>query len=74
MKDQEFLIWLHERLEHVHREPAQADYMHKLRAIIEATPADKENPNFGFTQTLDDLRTHLAMTVHDAKLRGATDD
>lgn len=41
MKDQEFLMWLHERLEHVHREPAQADYMHKLRAIIEATPEDK---------------------------------
>ena len=68
MNDQEFLFWLHERLEHVHREPAQADYMHKLRALIETTPADKATPNFGFTQTLDELRTHLAMKVGKAEL------
>jgi hypothetical protein len=65
VKDQEFLMWLHERIEIVHREPAQADYMHKLRAIIESTPADKETPNFGFTATLDELRTHLVFRTKE---------
>jgi hypothetical protein len=41
MKDREFLIWLHERLTEVHGENHLVDYMHKLRAVIHATPADK---------------------------------
>lgn len=45
MPDRKFLIWLHERLEHVHGEDPLFDYMWKLRSIIEATPADKITPN-----------------------------
>jgi hypothetical protein len=47
MKDREFLIWIHERLEHVHNESTFVDYMHKLRSIITATPEDQETPNDG---------------------------
>lgn len=45
MKDREYLMWLHERLEHVHGESPLVDYMHKLRAIIRATPEKRETPN-----------------------------
>jgi len=47
MKDREFLIWIHERLQHVHKESALVDYMHKLRAIIRDYPKDKETINTG---------------------------
>lgn len=45
MRDKDFLIWLHARLEKVHKEPAVADYMRKLGSIIKGTPADRETPN-----------------------------
>lgn len=45
MKDREFLTWIHKRLEKVHGESPNVDYMHKLRAIIRATPLDQETPN-----------------------------
>lgn len=45
MNDKQFLIWLHERLVRVHSESLYIDYMHKLRAIIDATPRDQETPN-----------------------------
>ena len=47
MKDQEFLIWLHERLVQVYGESPLVDYLHKLRAIIAATPADRLTVNTG---------------------------
>jgi hypothetical protein len=47
VKDREALIWLHERLVRVHDESPLFDYMHKLRAIILATPAEQETPNLG---------------------------
>jgi len=38
--DMGFLMWIHERLEHIHGESPLMDYMHKLRAIIaEMNPA-----------------------------------
>ena len=40
MKDKEFLAWLRDRLEHVHNENPNMDYMRRLRAIIEAMPED----------------------------------
>ena len=55
MKDREFLIWIHERLEHVHGENRLIDYMHKLRAIIEATPADQESINYARYNNLSEL-------------------
>ena len=42
MTDREFLIWIHERLEHVYKERSLVDFMHKLRALIVATPKNRE--------------------------------
>jgi hypothetical protein len=60
MKDQEFLMWIHARLTEVHGESPLVDYMHKLRAIIEATPPDRYTPNVGHGNSLDDLRKKMA--------------
>lgn len=45
--DQEFLIWLHERLEHVHNENDLMGYMHHLRAIILNTPKNQISESAG---------------------------
>jgi acetylglutamate kinase len=45
MTDQEFLIWIHQRLVLVHGEGPNVDYMHKLRAIIEQMDHTKTTPN-----------------------------
>lgn len=47
MKDREFLIWIHSRLEKVHGENRDVDYMHKLRAVIGAIPAEQETTSGG---------------------------
>jgi len=47
MNDREFLIWIHERLEYVHKESPFKDYMHKLRAVITSIPKNQETPNDG---------------------------
>ena len=47
MYDKEFLIWIHQRLSAVHGENELVDYMHKLRCIITAIPADQLTPNDG---------------------------
>lgn len=56
MKDKEFLMWLHERLEQAHKENPCYDYMHKLRCIIRNTPSDKYTPNMGSCNNLEDLK------------------
>lgn len=63
MKDRDFLMWLHERLEHVHGECPLVDYMHKLRAIIRATPAEQLTPNCEAGNNLETLRDTLADSV-----------
>lgn len=45
MNDRFFLIWLHERLEHIHGENPMTDYMGKLRSIIAVTPSEQATPN-----------------------------
>lgn len=55
MKDRDFLKWIHERLEYVHKESPLMDYMHKLRAIITTTDPDKETMNTGMSNSLKDL-------------------
>lgn len=45
MNDKEFLMWIHQRLNQVHGENKNSDYMWKLRAIIANTPEDKVTPN-----------------------------
>jgi len=42
--DREILIWLHDRLVHVHKESELFDYMHRLRAIIASIPKNKKTP------------------------------
>lgn len=59
MQDREFLMWLHERLQHVHHESPIVDYMHKLRAIIRATPKNQETPNRLIYNSLEELRRQL---------------
>ena len=55
MKDKDFLIWLHERLDMVYGEDPLKDYMHKLRAIIRDTPPDRESPNNNTGNSLADI-------------------
>lgn len=45
MEDKEFLRWLYYRLDKVHMEPKNTDYMLKLKAIIDAYPVGKTTPN-----------------------------
>lgn len=56
MKDRDFLMWIHARLEHVHKEISTVDYMHKLRAIIKNTPREKETPNILFSNSLEEIK------------------
>ena len=58
--DRGFLMWIHERLEHVHGESRLRDYMHKLRAIIAEMPADKNTVSTGQGKnSLEALREEL---------------
>jgi hypothetical protein len=61
MKDREFLIWLHERLQYVHKESPLNDYMHKLRTIIRATPKDQDTPNINSYNSLKELKKALEL-------------
>lgn len=60
--DKEFLVWLHERLVHVHGEKPLMDYMHRLRAIIENTYPGKRSFE---SKPLNDIRD--ALTKEEAK-------
>ncbi len=69
MKDREFLIWLHARLQFAHGESAIVDYMHRLRAIIASMPADQETPNDGRSKnSLTDLLLALGIDEHGRPL------
>lgn len=46
MKDRDFLIWIHARLENYGDDPLM-DFMHKLRAVITSIPEDQETPSDG---------------------------
>ena len=59
MNDRDFLIWLHERLEYIHKESPTVDYMHKLRAIIKNTPKDKYTPNIATSNSLKELLKNM---------------
>ncbi len=58
MTDREFLIWIHARLAD-RGDSELLDFMHKLRAIIAATPADRCTPNLGGCNGLLELREKL---------------
>lgn len=59
MTDRDFLMWMHERLVHVHGENPRVDYMNKLRAIIKATDKDQVTPNVISTSDLEKLLAEL---------------
>lgn len=57
--DREFLMWLHERLEHTHGDHPRCDFMHKLRAIIQTTDKNQITRNTGSFNDLDELQVYL---------------
>ncbi len=59
MTDQDFLMWLHERLSNTHGESEIMDYMHKLRSIILTTPPERVTPNAAPFNSLAALRAVL---------------
>lgn len=66
MTDREFLMWIHERLEHAHGEDKLVDYMHRLRSIIRATPEDRRTLDLGSCNSLDQLRQELSNATRSA--------
>lgn len=59
MSDQEFLMWVHDRLKS-RGDGELLDFMRKLRAIISAMPVGQDTPNDGRGgRCLDDLREWL---------------
>jgi hypothetical protein len=62
--DRRFLMWIHDRLEHVHGENRLMDYMHKLRAIIADMPADRKTVSMG--QGKNSLETLQQSIVENA--------
>lgn len=63
MKDRDFLMWIHEGLEHIYGERPTRDYMHKLRAIIKSTDPDKITPNIGTSNSLAELKDELSKEI-----------
>jgi hypothetical protein len=63
--DRGFLMWVHERLEHVHGESCLRDYMHKLRAIIADMPAGQNTVSVGQGKnSLEALQEELSQHNH----------
>lgn len=60
MTDREFLIWLHERLVHQHKESKYVDYMHFLRDIIAATPKGRRSRGPVVTMNSMDVLDEIA--------------
>jgi hypothetical protein len=67
MTDQEFLAWLHERLEYVHGENPTMDYMHKLRAIAISLPPDRRTIDLGSGNNSADLRNLISKQTGEMK-------
>lgn len=55
MNDKDFLIWIHERLEHVHGDNKLCSHMHRLRSIIDNIDVDKKSPPIT-SNTIKDLK------------------
>ena len=45
--DRGFLMWIHDRMAHVHGESELVDYMHRFRAIIASMNGEKWTPSVG---------------------------
>lgn len=60
--DRDFLAWIHERLQYVHHEHPNADYMHRLRAIVLATPPRQNTVPVGGGKDTCDLYVLMSAT------------
>jgi len=62
MKDRNFLIWLHEMMEKSNKESLKYDCfsLHKLRAVISATPAEQETDSHDGCSSIDALKEKFA--------------
>lgn len=67
--DREVLMFLHERLEHIYGENHLFDYMHRLRAIILATPK-YERVDGPILNSMDDLHREIEDEEKRTKRRG----
>lgn len=65
MTDRQFLGWLHERLQFVHGEHRNKDYMIRLRAIIRATPPEQHTPNVALEEPEALVRRNRAGSGRD---------
>ena len=58
--DRGFLMWIHDRMEHVHGESELVDYMHRFRAIIASMDGEKWTPSAGQGQNgMKELQTKI---------------
>ena len=67
--DREVLIWVHQRLVHVHGEPELVDYMHALRDVISRTPKGRKNRgivvNARSNEVLNEIRARYGVDGGD---------
>lgn len=66
MKDREFLIWIHQRLVYTHKENRLLDYMHRLRKVIQATPAHQDSSPMLFANSIADI--HLPYVTKEEEI------
>lgn len=57
--DRDFLIWIHERLGNVYGDHPGDEHMHKLRAIIAATPESRTTLNRDTHSSIAELLAEL---------------
>ena len=61
MTDQEFLMWIHERLCNVHKENHLVDYMHRLRFVIVNLPRDQMSVVTVPLNDIQDVQSHIKL-------------
>jgi hypothetical protein len=61
MYDKELLVFLHERLEHIHKDSSLLDFMWQLRDIINSIP--KQQKSKQTHKTIDKLKNECIRTI-----------
>lgn len=59
MNNRDFLMWIHERLEHIHKENPMYDYMRRLRSIILNADINQKSGMDFSTDDSEELRKKL---------------
>lgn len=65
-----FLMWIHERLEHVHGDSRLTDFMHRFRAIISNMDRTQKSPRSCGGNSLGELKENLMLDSGQNKLIG----